>query len=461
MSPLDDDDVLYPNGVDPDGDLAWQPLRLDALAARLGSAPGTTPVDTAADEDVETYRRLRYGLAADDLSEAGWGVLARPGYDRVLDELAPLLERRAQEAQAVYRPPVEVGEGEGAEALFRRLRVGPGNADPRELPYYLLILGGPEEISFETQQVIAQTRAVGRLSLERLEDYRTYAENVIEAEDRPRRGRPEATFFAAVNGDDRATRRSRDQLVTPLADALEEANPGWRVRRLTGEAATKPQLLSLVTDEAPPLLFAAAHGLASRLGSAHQRERQGALIASEWRGHGTPCPPSCYLTGDELPAELGLAGGIAFLFACFGAGTPSHDAFWFHDGEPTGPRRTADPPFVARLVQGLLSRRGGPSAVIGHVDRAWTCSFFWHRAGQINGYADTLAALIGGGRVGSALEWLLQVFHDQGGRHFVLDEQRKAGRSVDEELLQRYRLAAHDARNFVVCGDPAARLSIA
>jgi hypothetical protein len=458
MSPLDHEDVLYPNGVDPDGHLAWQPVRLDEMAARLDDpAPAGDPTDG---EEEETYRRLRRGLEADDLAEAGWAILAPPGYDRVLDELAPLLERRAQEARAAYRPPIEVGPGEEAEGLLRRLGVGPGLADPRELPYYLLILGGPDEISFDTQQVIANARAVGRLSLERLDDYRTYARNLVEAEDRPRRGRPEAAFFAAVNGEDRATRRTRDQLVTPLADALEEAHPAWRVRRLAGEAATKPQLVSLLTDEAPSLLFTATHGLAPRTGSAHQRERQGAPIASEWGGHGTPCPPECYLTGDELPAELGLDGGVAFLFACFGAGTPSHDAFWFHDGEGAEPRRTADPPFVARLVQGLLSRRGGPSAVIGHVDRAWTCSFFWHRAGQINGYVDTLSELVAGGRVGWALEWLLEVFRDQGGRHFALDERRRAGYAVDQKQLRRYRLAAHDARNFVICGDPAARLPI-
>jgi hypothetical protein len=455
MSPLDDEAVAYPNGVDPDGSLAWEPVRLDELARPAGRCPSAPP-----QEEEETYRRPRYGLSAENLEEVGWGVIAPPGYDEVLDELAPLLERRAQQAGGAYRQPVQIHRGEEVDDFFRRLRVSSGAADPRELPYYLLILGGPDEVSFGTQQVIGQARAVGRLHLERPKDYRTYVENVLAAEDNPRPGRPEATFFAAINGDDRATQRTSGQLVTPLADHVETANPGWRVRRVTGEAATKPRLLSLLTDEAPPLLFTATHGLASRFGSPHQRERQGALIGSEWRGHGTPCPPDFYLTGDELPAELGMTGGVAFLFACYGAGTPLQDGFWFRNATPA-PRRTADPPFVSRLVQGLLSRPGGPAAVIGHVDRAWTCSFFWHRSGQFQAFADTLSMLIDGGRVAAALEWLLDLYRDKVTRLVEMSERRDVGEPYDSALLDRYHLAAHDARNFIVCGDPAARLPIA
>lgn len=449
-----DDDVLYPNGVDPDGHLAWRPVRLDEIGA-----PPPRPHLEGGDDDDDDYRRVCYGVAAEELDQAGWGIVAPPGYEREIEELAPLIELRRAQAGAAYRPPVVLHPGEEVDAFYRRLGVSPGAASPAELPYYLLVLGGPDELSFGAQQVIGQARAVGRLCFERPEDYRVYARNAVAAEERPRRGRPQATFFAPVNGADRATRRTRDDLVSPLADDVETAQPGWRVRRLEGDEATKPRLLSLLTDQAPSLLFTATHGLAPRLGDPAQRDRQGAPIASEWRGHGHPCGPECYLTGGELPDELGLEGGVVFVFACFGAGTPSHDGFWFKS-DPPEPRRTAETPFVSRLVQGLLSRPGGPAAVIGHVDRAWTCSFSWHRGGQTRGFSDALCCLMDGGRVGVALDWMLDLYH---GAAVGLDEmggRRDVGLAHDPHLLARFRLAAADARNFVVCGDPAVRLPV-
>jgi hypothetical protein len=455
IAPAGDEDVLYPNGVDPEEGLAWDPVRLDDVMLAAAAAPPAPPDEPS---DDETYRRTRYRIGAEDLSQAGWAVVAPAGYGEVVDALAPLLRRRAEQAGAAYRPPITLGRGEELDDFFRRLKAPLGAAEPKRLPYYLLLLGGPDEISFGTQQVIGQSRAVGRLHLERPADYGTYARNVLAAEDRTAARRPEISFFAAVNGDDRATRRTSTELVAPLADAIEDANPAWRVRRVAGEAATKPQLLSLLTDRAPSILFTATHGLASKLGNPHQRERQGALIGSEWPGGKSPCPPEAFLTGAELPDELGLTGAVAFLFACYGAGTPSQDGFWFREPEPA-PRRTADPPFVSRLVQGLLSRPGGPAAVIGHVDRAWTCSFFWHRAGQIEAFEDTLSVLIDGGRVGLAIDWLLEIYRDAVTRLFETMERREVGERFDARLLERYRLAAHDARSFVVCGDPAAEVS--
>lgn len=452
-----DDDVLYPNGVDPDGGLAWQPVRFDELpVADVGRAEWQEP--ETPQEDV--FRRLRPGLSEDDLTDAGWVVVHPPGYDEVLDELTPLLELRAQQAGAAYRPPIQLDPSEEIDSFYRRLRVSWGAADPSRLPYYVLLLGGPDEISFGKQQVIGEDRAVGRLCLERPRDYATYAHNVRRAEERPRRERPEATFFAAVNGQDNATRRTREQLVRPLADHLEETQPLWRVRRVEDDAATKPRLLSLLTDEAPPLLFTASHGLAARFDDPRQREKQGALISSEWPGtDDSPLAPASYLTGAELPAELGLDGAVAFLFACYGAGTPQQDTFWFKATEP-GPRRTAEPPFVSRLVQALLSRPGGAAAAIGHVDRAWTSSFFWHRAGQVDAFVDTLAELIRGARVGDALSWLHDLGRSSRVNVEVYEEHKAAGLRYSASLLDRHRLASADARNFVVCGDPAVRLPI-
>lgn len=455
----DDHDVLYPNGVDPDGHLAWQPVGLDdvALAGMRAEPEPKEPEEPEEPEDV--FRRLRPRLSPDHLTQAGWAVVHPPGYGEVLDELEPLLALRAEQTGAACRQPIEIDPREEIDALYDRLKVPWGAADPKKLPYYLLILGGPDEISFGQQQVMGQSRAVGRLCLERLSDYWTYARNVVAAEDRPRRDPPEAAFFAAVNGDDRATRRTREQLVKPLADQIEDAHPWWRVRRLEDQAATRPNLLSLLTDQAPPLLFTATHGLSVPYGDPRQRGLQGALIGSEWRGDGHPLSRDGYLAGEDLPGELGLDGAVAFLFACYGAGTPKHDSFWFKGGD-AAPRRTADPPFVARLVQDLLSRPGGPAAVIGHVDRAWTSSFFWHRAGQVDAFVDILCELIRGARVGDAISWLYDLGAAAMMNVFEMVQRRDSGEAFPQKLLDRNRLAAADSYNFVVCGDPAVRLPI-
>jgi hypothetical protein len=74
-----------------------------------------------------------------------------------------------------------------------------------------------------------------------------------------------------------------------------------------------------------------------------------------------------YLLGDS-PA---LRGMLAFFFACYGAGTPRQDDFaHLATGAPV---EIAPHGFLARLPQQLLKR--GALAVVGHVERAWGCSF--------------------------------------------------------------------------------------
>jgi hypothetical protein len=67
---------------------------------------------------------------------------------------------------------------------------------------------------------------------------------------------------------------------------------------------------------------------------------------------------------DDIDATR-LDGLIAFLFACYGAGTPETDHFL--PEAVTGVSRIAPAPFTARLAQRLLAR--GAAAVVGHAQR--------------------------------------------------------------------------------------------
>ena len=80
--------------------------------------------------------------------------------------------------------------------------------------------------------------------------------------------------------------------------------------------------------------------------------------------------PSHFLTAADLDDEASVHGLIAFLFACYGAGTPVSDHFLADRSKAPVP--IAESPFVAALPQRLLTHPGGGAlAVIGHVERAW------------------------------------------------------------------------------------------
>ena len=104
------------------------------------------------------------------------------------------------------------------------------------------------------------------------------------------------------------------------------------------------------------------------------------------------------ISADDIGSDARLLGLIAFHFACFGAGTPALDDF-AHLQNATTRDTIAPHPFVARLPQRLLSNaKGGALAVIGHIERAWGCSFYGGgRLGrQLQTFQSTLTRLLDG-----------------------------------------------------------------
>ena len=144
------------------------------------------------------------------------------------------------------------------------------------------------------------------------------------------------------NRGDRATQLSADCLVKPLVEGIPAGEGqsavkpiaevrGFRTQCLLGGPATRANLLERLhgsdPQTRPAFLFTASHGLSWPKGHLLQKPQQGGLLCQDWPGMGTPPKPSDYLTAADLDDDARVHGLIAFLFACYGAGTPAVDHF--------------------------------------------------------------------------------------------------------------------------------------
>lgn len=417
----------------------------------------------------EDHLAPRFGTDETDLAQAGWGlVLPARGSEGVVAALQPLLDLRREQASKVseglYRELTgELGYrwGESKDDFLGRHGAGPGPVRPEILPYYLLLVGGPDEIPFEIQYQLGVQHAVGRLAFDELDQYARYARNVVAAESRAAEHRPvRLSVFAPRADPDPATRLSSELLALPLAEAFAARDSGYTVARLVGEGAHKEQLLThLAGPDRPDLLFTASHGVGFPLGHPRQRETQGALLCQDWPGPGFgPVAPGQYLAAADLDVgeRIDLTGMLAVFFACFGAGTPQYDGFARPGAETV---KLAASPFVAGLPRHMLGREDGALAVVGHVDRAWSYSFAWPGAGaQTEVFRSVLARVGAGAPVGAAMRYLADRYAELATELALTLEQVRLGKRRRDEELAGMWTAYADARDFVVIGDPAVAL---
>lgn len=423
---------------------------------------------------------LKHGVDPKDLSQAGWGAIFAHNADPAVREaLKELLDYRREQATKVkagryreFRGDEGYQPNETKLEFLARFKSGTGPVDPDKIPYYLLLVGDPESIPFTFQYQLDVQHAVGRIHFETLEEYANYARSVVTAEEGlqlPRR----AVFFGPSNPNDAPTIMSAGELVEPLSKSLAEArktaNPdkkaSWQVQTLLGEKARKQDLADVLGgDKTPALLFTASHGMGFDNGDARQTKHQGALLCQDWPGPQDwykPLPPDFYFAGDDLDANASLLGLMSFHFACYGAGTPRLDDFSHHafgDSQAIAPHA-----FVSRLPMRMLSHpKGGALATIGHVERAWSCSFSSPGAGpQLTAFQSTLEALMDGHPVGSAIEFFNERYAELSSELTTLLDVIKKGTVPDDMALAHLWTANNDARSFVIIGDPATRLCVA
>jgi DNA/RNA endonuclease G (NUC1)/V8-like Glu-specific endopeptidase len=486
---MPDQELFCFNGINgATGNYLLPPISADAIAAiARGEA-----LDPRLKKDLafwaERATTETFGPAAGidfgNVAETGWGVIFRFDCDpAVRDALIPLLNHRKEQASkskatrykeftgaAGYRPG-ENNKGESNREFLARFGVEASQpADPdKGVPYYLLIVGSPEQIPFRFQYQLDVQYAVGRIWFETLEEYAQYAQSVVAAETRKVRVARKAVFFGVQNADDPATNLSATEMVRPLAERMPQllADNGivpWDVTTIVGDNAKKARLSKLLGgSETPSLLFTASHGMGFPNGDPRQIAHQGALLCQDWPGPRTwnrAIPQDHYFSADDVSSDANLQGMIAFHFACYGAGTPRMDDFAHQAFR--NPVEIAPHAFVANLPRRLLGHpKGGALAVVGHVERAWGYSFFWNRIGrQLQTFESALYQVMAGQPLGSAMDFFNSRYAALSTELTAELEDIKFGKEPDNLFLAGTWTAHNDARSYVILGDPAVRLPL-
>ena len=201
------------------GDYDLPPMTGEELASviqHLGASENAKELRFHHLTATEQTHGLKEGLDPKKLDEAGWGIVFAHDADPAIEEaLADLLALRRTQAGSRFRL------FKGAEGYRRgldtkskflgRFRASPGPVDPDRVPYYLLIVGHPEEIPYRFQYELDVQYAVGRLDFDTVQDYANYAASVVAAEKRDIVLPRAATFFGVANPGDRATEALRRQ----------------------------------------------------------------------------------------------------------------------------------------------------------------------------------------------------------------------------------------------------------
>jgi hypothetical protein len=468
------------NGIDAEtGGYLVPPISLADAAAMLrgpgarGGAPAPA-FDAPRRDAAETGWLLRLWRR---LNEAQWGlpfdvdpaVVRRAGWAAVFHEmetaavraaLDPLIAHRRRRVDADRCHVLDYREGETPESWLGRHLVGAGSVEPKKVPYYLLLVGGPERFPFSFCHQLDVEYAVGCIHFDTPGEYEQYARSVIAYETSAAvpTGR-DALFFGTQH--DPATDLSANALVRPLA---EHTLADFRKTVLIGTPAVKAVLADVLAPSGsggpPAIALTATHGLAFPPTSPLQRPTQGALLCQDWAPF-TPPGPDDWFAAADVAKTAHVHGLVAFVFACYGGGTPSHDRFLHRRGQP--PPVVADRPFISALPKALLAHpNGGALACIGHVERAWGYSIVTEGAGaQLLPFENALGRLAAGEPVGHAVKDFNERYASLSTRLNRLLEQAGFGAHVDDRELAAAWVECNDAEGYLVIGDPAVALRIA
>jgi len=473
-------DMPYPLLVNALTGLPLPPVSLDTLSALASNGPAPHdrgPNILGVDPDAVAD--------ANDLTQAGWGIIFASDADPAIQaQLQPLIDLRRSQVKdpllcKVFSGSTGVQPGQTAASWAQQRGVSLDTpVDPsRGLPYYLLIVGSPDRISFEFQAALKSQWAVGRLHFDNLEDYGRYARAVVQYED------PSFTPAQSKSSAIWVTRNPGDLATAMLSGAVLQdflppgvplgSKKGFLLNAFVNEKATKSQLIEIlrgnVPGGAPAVIFTGCHGCDyTGADSDTQRRLQGSFLTQEWVPK-TPANSSNQFSADDIPADAKLLGTVGFLFACFSGACPAENSYYFNqDGSPV---KISPQPMIARLPQVLLSR--GMLAAIAHIDLAFPYAFQdVNGTPQMEAVRSPLQQIMVGRRTGLAADILTSIWNTRAANLGILQGAARpalatpaqsagaAAPSPAVKAVARMTIARDDARNYIVLGDPATQLRV-
>ncbi len=423
-----------------------------------------------------------FGESPNDLYAQLWGVVAPAGAEgnALLARIKQLIDARHEEIDTpppVFRVPPNMSLD---EATKWRANVLYGE-DIEDVPRYVLLLGDLHQVPLSLEQAIRHDTFCGRLAFTDSDGYEAYVEKLIRAE-RAERLAHRKTVFYTVHDHTAATNLGFEHMMEPVA---RQAHAGVANGRFAAdevlalgdtEHPCPDEFLEIAESSHNAAVLTMSHGAgAPRRGwqsAVDQRAHQGALsFGREGK-----------LYANDILGKTFMPGCLWFMFACFGAGTPSQSKFhhWlaslkrqglFH-GHPESVLRSLpggnERPFIAALPQAALANPDGPLGIIGHLDLAWTYSFLELDSGLCTRRADKFYNLLklamNGDRFGVVINELTRAYvakntelthrYDQ-----AATAQVKGGPAhVDKARLSHLWMTRQDLLGYTLLGDPAARL---
>jgi hypothetical protein len=440
---------------------------LDSLqqhAGELQTAGRTRARGTALRGEVERARTVDLG----DPRSAGWTFLVNrddPNRSDIEKALAPLAAHRGM---GTADPLVFSSEAPDDWHDWLQENYFGLDLEGKTPPHYVLVVGSPDRVPFHFQSMFDSAASVGRLDFDTVADLQTYVDKVLRHE---RAADPTASretmFFATDGGPGDATHFSRRFMVDPLADHVARTCR-FPTTSTVADEATKDQLLEAGRLRKPALVYTASHGMAAPKEPLETQLRvNGGICCQHLRGDGMQ---EWLLTADDIDSATPFfEGAVVFQFACFGYGTPAESDFGHWLG---GPTLNTAATFVAALPKKLLAHPRGPIAFIGHVDTAWLHGFDdpnnpylverW--SSRMTPYKKAVETLLACQPAGLAMSDMNKRF-DYANAQLTLTFDRMMRRRLELTPAVRQQLAntfifRSDAQNYLVFGDPAARLRI-
>jgi hypothetical protein len=407
---------------------------------------------------------------AGDPVKQGWTFVVGAGDPRRAELTAairPLAERRgmADPAQPLVVPDMDPSEwGDWLNDSCYGLEL-----TGRKVPRYVLLVGGPDQIPFGLQSLLDGAANVGRVDFETVDDLAGYVAKLLRLEAAPD---PvvtrDAVVFAPDAGPSNPTYYSCKYMAEPLADTIQN-DLELATKRVFREDATKANLATAISQGSPALVYTASHGLGEIGGPLDEQKRINGAICCQHTGGLTD---DALFGADDVPPDhtAFLEGAVFFQFACYGYGTPAMSEYSHWLGAPGQETMNAPADFVAALPKRLLAHPRGPIAFVGHLDTAFLHGFAdpngpeildrWHS--RIQPYLSAIKMLLGVQPSGLALHAMNERYANYIAQLTNTFDRIQRGRmqwtlELESRFLANWIIRG-DAQNYMVFGDPAARL---